>query len=210
MKRPRVVFLDWDGTLSVSRFWQQWDDPSHERHEAYQAIQRELFRNRPQVVTDWMRGQLKLQDCLNLVVEYTGLSREELEQELEESCRKMQYVSPVVPELINQLRCSGMKVVVATDNMDAFTRWTVPALGLNELCDDVLVSHSVRALKRDRALSGESLFFGPYLEQHGILPSEALLIDDSKSNELADYGLQFHRIERGAGLVPVLKELVAA
>jgi FMN phosphatase YigB (HAD superfamily) len=85
-----------------------------------------------------------------------------------------------IPEMIAQLRAKGLKVVLATDNMDTFHRWTVPSLQLMSLFDDILSSFQLKALKSDCGAEGRSLFFAHYLQTHSIHRGESLVLDDCK------------------------------
>src|SRR6266566_1007325 len=126
-KRYNTIFLDWDGTLSVSKFWGHWESA---RTQDHRLIQEKLFRTRPDVIVSWMRGQMTCEECLNLLSHEVGIERDTMLAALEQSCRTMRFVAPEVPRLVAELRNQGLKVVIATDNMDTFSRWTVPALNL--------------------------------------------------------------------------------
>jgi hypothetical protein len=104
-------------------------------------------------------------------------------------------------------------VVIATDNMDTFHRWTVPGLRLHTLFDDVLNSWQLRALKEDVGQDGRSLFFANYLRAHGIGRGESLLLDDCderSAKTIRQYGVDCQHIEPGKGLAPALRELLAS
>ncbi len=72
----------------------------------------------------------------------------------------------------------GTRVVVATDNMDAFRRFTIPAMRLEEWIDDFLISCELGILKND-CLDGQLLFFAPFIKANGFTYSDAVLLDDS-------------------------------
>jgi FMN phosphatase YigB (HAD superfamily) len=91
----------------------------------------------------------------------------------------MQLISENSLNLVTALRSKGIKVVIATDNMDTFHRWTVPSLRLDSYFDHILSSFELRALKADTDEQGRSLFFTSYLKSNAIDPGESLLLDDS-------------------------------
>ncbi len=201
--RYKTIFLDWDGTLSVSRFWQHW---AIERPDAYAAIQRHLFGSN--MVEPWMRGRYSAEERVATIAPKLGLAPALILKELTESCRRMTLIDPEVSVLIAALRSRGVSVVIATDNMDTFRRWTMPALGLDTLVDDVLDSHTLGYLKRDIASDGRSLFFGSYLASAGLKSGESVLLDDGAHNRVVQtVGIDFIQLEHGRGLIPALKSL---
>jgi FMN phosphatase YigB (HAD superfamily) len=202
-----TIFLDWDGTLSVSRFWAHW---AHIRPSDFEAIQA-VWRDQPDLITSWMRGGLTAETYVDRLAAASGLSSAELLEGLSVSCQAMEFIDGSVLELLSRLRQTGVRVVIATDNMDAFRRWTVPALGLQNQFDDILDSYSLGALKKDQDPSGRSRFFGTYLDQHQLHPRQALLVDDSASNHVVEqFGISYVKIDRGASLAPILIDLFAS
>lgn len=67
--------------------------------------------------------------------------------------------------------------MIATDNMDTFERFTIPAMKLNELFDDFLISHSLKVLKEDIQENSIS-FFDEYLNKNKLTYQETVLLDD--------------------------------
>lgn len=175
---PRVVFLDWAGTMSHSLFWSRWHEADPARR---QRVQRDLFGDEA-LVHDWMRGRLSAEDVVAVVCR--GDDPALWLTELERSCREMALADDRLRLLVPALRSTGVRVVIATDNMDTFARWTVPALGLVQLVDDVLDSWRLGCLKDDRDRAGRSPFFHPWLEREKIDPADAVLFDDGGHDAL--------------------------
>jgi FMN phosphatase YigB (HAD superfamily) len=204
--RYKIIFLDWDGTMSGSRFWGQWD--KGENKKIYNKIQKDFFTLQSEFIVRWMKGEETAETCATLLAEITGKSSSALLSALEASCRHMNFISERLPGQIRVLRNEGVRVVIATDNMDTFLRWTVPGMGLRDLVDDILDSHSLSALKREALPSGRSAFFSNYLETHSLLPDEALLIDDNIKNKVVEsFGIHFDRVTPNRGLVRILDSL---
>src|SRR5579883_1405709 len=128
-----TVFIDWYKTLSHDKFWAGWAAPGHAQNATFQALQVAFFADSASLVVPWMRGELIAEEAVARVALQVGVDERFLLAELEESCRAMRFVSPLAPDLIGALRGAGFRVVLATDNMDTFTRWTVPALRLDDL-----------------------------------------------------------------------------
>ena len=106
------------------------------------------------------------------------------------------------------IRENGIKVVLATDNMDTFERWTVPALELEPLFDGILTSVYCGALKSE--IQGDySPFFDHYLKQNRVRPTEAILIDDSPIDEVVKaIGLGFRYVDHPSRLASLLGEFL--
>lgn len=205
----KTVFLDWFGTQSLNTFWEHWQDPTHPNNRYVQSIE-DFFRH-GEMVDPWMRGLLTAEDFVKEMGGAIGVNDDILLKGLRESCRAMQFISPEIPALISRLREQGKTVIVATDNMDTFSRWTVPSMNLDEIVNGVLNSHTLGALKSDFDQEGNSLFFGDYFNCHGIKAGEAILFDDSgHTREIATrcrmLGVQ---LPFGRRLVENLQHLVA-
>lgn len=140
----------------------------------------------------------------------TGLAFDVLLTGLMESCKQMRADRGALA-LMGELRDRGKRVVIATDNMETFTRWTIPASGIGAHCDDILVSYALKALKKDKRSDGSSAFFGDYIQQHAIDPSQAILVDDSPRNAVVEeFGMQFAQVTPVRTVVAVLGELLSA
>lgn len=210
MEHPKIVFLDWSGTISGSKFWGHLEDPKHPNHEIYSKTQKFLFEENRHLLDPWMRGLVTSENILNKIAEDTEISFDVLLEEFVNSCIKMKYSTDRFIKLIAQIRHLGIRVVIATDNMDSFPRWTVTALGLEKIFDDILDSYTLKVLKRDFDAEGTSLFFSDYLHSVDISPRDCLLIDDSedKGNKIQNYGIEYHRIEPIVGLEPELISII--
>ncbi len=208
--KPRVVFVDWYGTLSSSVFWDQLKDEDNPDHYIFQAVQKYLFGELREVLTPWMRGEYTTEQIIERLSNESGISAEILLTTLEESCRSMVFTSEKVLPLVHQLRDMGVKVVIATDNMDTFNRWTVPSLQLDDHFDDVLNSYDLSARKSDFDIDGTSKFFKEYLAALDIKPNETMIFDDStdKDGRIQNLGIQYVQIPFHTGLEPALQGLI--
>jgi FMN phosphatase YigB (HAD superfamily) len=203
-----TIFVDWDGTLSASKFWQHWANDSTKAKD-HELIQERFFRTPPNLLEDWMRGNWDSKTVAVEVSKRTGLNSTNLLTGLEESCRQMQLVDPEILNIVSELRKNGTRVVIATDNMDTFTRWTVPALKLTKYFDGILNSHSLRALKKDKYQDGRSKFFSEYFAAHSIEPSRTILIDDSPRNAMVqDFGIHYVQVAKDKSVLLVLQDLI--
>lgn len=204
---PKVIFIDWNKTLSDSFFWWHLQNVMHPHNKHLEAIEKSMFQKNRHLINPWMRGEYTLEDIVKILSDDSGVSQDIILNELVESCRQMQYVSEEIPELINKIRNKGIKMVIATDNMDTFERFTVPSMRLKDIFDDFLISHSLRVLKGD-VQENSIPFFDGYLNKNNLTYMETVLLDDC-----ADYtgvydrlGLQIIQITSPEKLVNVLKE----
>lgn len=78
--------------------------------------------------------------------------------------------------------------------MDTFSRYTVPAMKLDKIFDDILSSHHIGYLKDDELLTDTILFFDDYLVENGWSYSDAILIDDSPDKSGKYKKLGFERV----------------
>jgi hypothetical protein len=208
----KIVFIDWYATLSHSIFWGHWRQEGHVYSSHLPKIQSLWLNELAPVLVPWMRGELTAEEFVALVAPHIPIDHDTLLSEFIFSCRNMRLVSERIPSLVRQLQQQGCKVVVATDNMDCFSRWTVPALGLNLLFDDILNSHSLRCIKEDLDNNGHSMFFSSYLMQHNVAAEDCVLIDDS--NQLgaivSQMGMPYRHITQRDGLVVELEDLLTS
>lgn len=178
-KQYKVLFFDWHKTLSRCDFWGQMKDPSHDRHLWHENIIRFLFIENKAIVDQWMRGAVNEDQILNLISKTFGYPKEPLREDLAESCQAMTLLSDEILPLIVRIRKKGIQCVIATDNMDVFRKYVVPALKLDEHFNETLVSYTQKALKFDTSEDGTSIpFFHNYLKKNGLIYTDVLLLDD--------------------------------
>ena len=215
MQRYKCLFVDWHLTLSKSIFWEHLSDPAHPHHSIFDYMQNALFRpSAPgRWLLPWLRGQLTSEEVIASICQGTDFDAAFVLEELIVSCRRMSLVAQTIPASITSLRARGIRVVIATDNVDTFHRWTVPSLGLQEIFDGILSSYQLQAIKEDTDQAGQSLFFSSYLQAHHIGPGESLLLDDGDENFgniIRQFGIDYRHIEPGRGLVPALQTMIAS
>jgi FMN phosphatase YigB (HAD superfamily) len=200
----RVIFVDWANTLSTSLFWQHRTGSCLSAADSAR-VESYVF-SRAEILRQWMVGAVSAEEVCASAAACLGLPAADLLADLEDSCRSMEFDDPAAIDVLQAIREQGIKVVLATDNMDTFHRWTVPAMHLTGVADDILDSASLGCLKGDLAGS-HSPFFGPWLSQRRIAPSEAILVDDSPTAAAAAIGLHARRVEHPGKLASILTEL---
>ena len=198
-----VVFVDWYKTLSTSSFW-EYRPGSRLPPAELAEVSRYVF-GQHQLVRDWMLGAMAAEDVCALAGAYIGLRTDDVVADLEHSCRRMELCDPSVIDTLRSISGRGIKVVVATDNMDTFRRWTFPALHLDTVFDDALTSDGCGALKAD-LVDGQSPFFAPWLAEYGIAPSDAILLDDCRVPAAEEIGMAVQLVEDPRRLVGILAQ----
>src|SRR2546423_1703062 len=105
--------------MSHSMFLGRWEESALSRGE---RVRRGLFGD-PQLVGDWMLGCHTAEEIVEMLATGDDLPINGWAAELERSCCEMQLVDASIRGLLADLRSIGVKVVIATDNMDTFSRW---------------------------------------------------------------------------------------
>lgn len=201
----KVVFIDWYQTLSSNRFF----DSIQSDEDTLNALQTALFIDNKAILKDWMHGKISKNDVITLMHQSNpNYSETFILNIMQHSCRNMHFDSPLFLPLIKKLRQNGKRVVIATDNMDTFSDFTVPALKLNEIFDHILSSNELGYMKDD-ILDDKMMFFNEYLQKNNIRPEEAILIDDSvKTTALCqNYGMNSCCVKSPEDVIQILKKI---
>jgi FMN phosphatase YigB (HAD superfamily) len=207
----KTIFIDWNGALSSSKFWWHLENSTRENNEIFERIEKSLFGNLRDLLNPWMLGKMSSEDVIRKVSQDSKLGYNKLFNEFVKSCKSMKLAPGNPIPIISKLRKKGVKVVIATDNMDSFNRWTYPKLKLFNFFDGCLNSCDIKAMKGHQSKNGKSLFFDKYLRSSGLKPKESVLIDDSEDNAgvISGFGIDYLKIESGVGLSPALKNLLS-
>jgi len=157
-----------------------------------------------------MKGELTSEDIVKKIANETNLEYKNVFDEFIKGCTLMEFVDDKVPNLIKKLKTKGIKIYIASNNMDSFDRWTIPAMKLENIFDGIINSFPIKALKHDFDEKGTSLFFDSVLKKEGMRPEETILIDDSedKENRLTNFGMDYRRISDQKTLVDELSGLL--
>ena len=208
MTKYKTVFINWSGTLSNSKFWEQLADPLHPRSSWFQKLEYSLFNNLKDKIRPWMRGKYTSEQICKMVAEDTGFNYETILQDFIIGCQKMRLSSPRLLEVVEKIRHKGSECIIATDNMDSFRRWTIPALNLEKYFDDFLISWELKCLKGDLE-NGQSKFFANYFKHQSLAFEDCVLLDDDldESGIYARLGIDYVQISSPSDLVKKLEEI---
>jgi len=166
---PKLLFLDWDGTLCFDYFWRSLTSKNERVREAVNF----LFSEEKDLINDWLRGDFSSEEINTMISEKSGCSFDELWNSFVRDCQTMTFDSRLRESLSKIRRTS--KIVLVTGNMDCFRRFTIPALRLDDCFDDMVISCEVGYLKNEKA--GQQ--FIDIARKFRIELSDTVLIDDS-------------------------------
>lgn len=163
-----TLFIDFDGTLCHDKFWSSLDPILLEK------VQQILFSDDKTVVSDWMKGIYTSEDINKKLADKLGVEYNLLWDGFVKDCQNMK-VGDVVLELLQRLR-STHTIVLITDNMDCFDRFTVPSLKLDEYFDTIINSFNERATKNEN----DGQLFREVINRLGLSPDNCVLMDNSE------------------------------
>ena len=177
IRNKKVVFIDWNKTLCHSLFWSSLQYSNNEYHN---TIITWLFKKNNHIVEAWMRGIFSSEEICQLISLENDLNEKTVFDSLVKSCTEMSIVDEdVITDLIRRIKKKGIMVVIATDNMDTFKRFTLPSLTLTSLFDDILTSNELKFFKYE-STNHTIPFFSKYLKSNNLSYSDAILLDDSE------------------------------
>lgn len=183
----QTILFDFDGVLCKGRFYEKTLLPDYP--EIYDWIQINIFGNKD-LVQDWMRNRVHSIDINELIAKNTGIENEFLNQVYEESIRRME-LEKEVRSMAESLKLSGKKIGIVTDNMDVFTKITIPNHRFDKSFDVVVNSADYGMLKKE---NGGKLF-DTALTVLGEEIGNSLMIDDSEAT------IELYRQKGGDGFV---------
>jgi len=165
-----LVLVDWDQTLCFDRYWRSLPEAQRLR------VQDELFGGNSTLVHEWMRGEHAAEYVHAYLATWLGIEYEALWDVFVHDCETMR-VAPGLLTRLNALRAQAT-VVLATGNMDSFSRFTVPALRLHDYFDGISVSWDERLHKSDN--NGE--LFERLAARYRVPMCNVTLVDDNRLN----------------------------
>lgn len=208
-KNIKALFIDWNKTLSNSLFWSQLKDKNHLYNNYHKTIIKWLFEKNVDLFDPWMRGSITSEQICKKIARENNLDWEVVYGTLRESCENMSLNSPEIINLVEKIRQKGIKVIIATDNMDTFRKFTISGLGLDKVFDDFLISCELKVLKYETK-EKEIPFFDPFLKANNWRYNEVILIDDSKdrSGVYNKLGFEIILVKKQFDLLDYLRKFI--
>lgn len=207
------MFIDWNGTLSPTNFWSQLEQSKKQKDRyLFKTWADTMFVNHKDKIVPWMKGEYRSEDILFLVSKETKTDFKTILKEFITGCERMEYSSPNIPNLVKNLRDKSVAVIIATNNMDSFTRWTVPYMKLDTLFDEILNSFYLKAMKHDLDENGRSLFFRGFFDKYNIEPTDCIFVDDGedKLGVISNLGINYRRVDAANTLEQELRNILAS
>jgi FMN phosphatase YigB (HAD superfamily) len=137
-----------------------------------------------------MRNRVNSAEINELIAKSTGIEYNFLNELYEESIRRMK-VEKEIKDLAESLKLSGKKIGIVTDNMDVFTKITIPNHRLNTLFDIIINSADYGLLKKNEGGRLFDIALAALEEKIG----NSLMIDDSEST------IELYKQKGGQGFV---------
>jgi len=166
MKDKKVIYVDFDGTLTTDRYWRGLPKAEHK------YVQDLLFGDDRALVGEWMRGKYSAEEINEYVSLKTGLNYEQLWEIFVDDCKTIR-VDINLLKIISDLR-KNFILVLMTGNMDSFSRFTVPALDLEKYFDYISNSYYEGIHKTDN--NGE--LFKIWENRLDVSINDSIMIDD--------------------------------
>ena len=163
-----ALLIDFDGTLCHDRFWR-----SLEPAENREAVQRFVFAENKELVGEWMKGKLSSEEVNHLVADRLQIDYQSLWYTFVSDCTAMKVDAADLKRIA--ILKKTYNVILITDNMDSFERFTVQALKLKDHFDVIISSSSEGVFKNE---DGGALI-RIALERAGSAARGSVFIDNS-------------------------------
>ena len=123
-----------------------------------------------------MRWDVSAEAVCDYLTQFIGISASSLLATLEKDCRDID-ISPTSISLLDKLK-TYYHLVLVTDNMDCFARWTVPDNKLLAVFDVIWSSSEHWTFKKEN----DGLVFSQFIAYFDAQTENCMLLDDSKNN----------------------------
>lgn len=170
----RLIFVDFNGVISYKNFW---DSIRISDKHIYKKIDSFLFRDNFDLVRIWMKGKKSSEEIHQFISEELNISFEYLFSHFKQDCETIDISN----KILNNLESikENFYLILRTDNMDSFTRFTLPANPrLSRVFDEIDNSFELKELKREN----NGYYFTNKARKYNLEIKDCLLIDDSSKN----------------------------
>lgn len=174
-----IIFIDFHGVMSHGPHWHSLANRQHPLHTIYKDIEFHVFKNNPSLLDNWLLGNITSEEIHEYLKRMLGndLDHQLLWETFVNDCEQID----ISENILNQLKemREHYRIILITDNMDSFNRFTIPKRA-QELAvfDDIVNSSSEKRTK----IASNCASFLKYINKYGANQSQCLLIDDSVNN----------------------------
>lgn len=174
------VVFDWRPDKIIRRFFS--DSPTHE------LVKREIFEH-----VDWIeldRGTIALEDAIVRGASRTGLSRDSIEDLLNEVPRSLTPIQGTI-DLLHSIKDSDNKFFVLSNMHLASIAYLEQKHAIWDIFDGVVISSRIQKVKPDIEI------YEHLLNEHNLNAAETVFIDDMSENvaAAASIGIQTIKFE---------------
>ncbi|MEK7175292.1 MAG: hypothetical protein AAB693_00600 [Patescibacteria group bacterium] len=179
-KKKNVLFIDFNGVISYNPFWITIKNSEHKFNKYFNDIEELIFKKNKDLVLNWMLGKLTTEEIhKRLGVELNIPDNEiaELQEIFIDECKNIDLSEKILNKL-SELK-QFYHLVLVTDNMDTFSRFTVPNnKQLTEIFDEIHDSYIRGKFKK----TDDGELFKRVCANYNVPVEYGTLIDDSKNN----------------------------
>lgn len=169
--KKQNIFVDFDGTICFDYFWRSAPE------EIKKTIGKFLFQNNTYLLEDWMRGQKSSEDINQIISDNCNLDYNMIWNYFIKDCENM-YISEDILDALSACKKNNTLILI-TDNMDCFNRFTINKLKLSNYFHYIFNSYDYGVLKDDPLPKG---FFKKVIDLNGFDIQKSVLLDNSQKN----------------------------
>jgi len=175
-KIKNIIFVDFNGIISYNNFWKSLENLKHPLHEDLEKINLFLFKENKQIVSDWMLGKFTSEDIHQIISKKLNINYASLFETFKNDCANID----ISKKIVNQLKKlkKYYKVILITDNMDSFDRYTLPNNPILNIFDEIDNSYNMKKFKS----SDNGKYFLEKIKKNKASIENCILIDDSENN----------------------------
>jgi hypothetical protein len=177
VKNKNVLFIDFNGVISYRPFWFSLSDPKHKHHQYFNKMEKFLFRENSELVKSWMLGKYSSEQIHRFMAKKIDFPYKEVIQIFIDDCRNLD-ISKSILEKVKELR-QYYYCVLATDNMDSFSRFTmISNPEIKKSFNEINNSSVIGMFKSE----DNGRYFNEKIAQRKAVKENCILIDDSENN----------------------------
>lgn len=176
LKLNKILFIDFNGIISYNNFWKSLENLEHPLHEDLKKINLFLFEENKQIVSDWMIGKFTSEDIHQIISKKLNINYATLFETFKNDCANID----ISKKIVNQLKKlkKYYKIILITDNMDSFDRYTLPNNPILNIFDEIDNSYNMKKFKS----SDNGKYFLEKIKKNKASIENCILIDNSENN----------------------------
>lgn len=174
-QKKSIIFVDFNGVLSYKNFWWSLEGANHPDRDLLEKMNSFLFKERKDILKKWMIGEYTSEEIHCKLAEECDSDYETIWKIFVKDCAEIDVSQAILREL--ERYKSTHWIILSTDNMDSFDRFTLPAHKELNIFDKIDNSYTLRSLKKDK--NGE--YFSIRAKEFGIPLKSCFFIDNTQA-----------------------------